>query len=101
MIGIVRRKTVLVEPVFSNPYVAWMPRFNAWQAMWDALGTGNCAEFVKQAEPYDVTHVLLVEGMTPAVADGACGLRKVFDAPPFAILSRVPDAPQPAAAPFF
>ena len=101
MIGLVRRKTVLVEPVFSNPYVAWAPRFNAWQTMWNALEHGDCAQFAKQAEPYDVTHVLLVDGMTPLAREGACGLRTVFDAPPFTILSRVPDAPQPETPPFF
>lgn len=101
MIGIVRRKTVLVEPVFSNPYVAWQPRFDAWNAMWDALERGDCAAFATQAAPYDVTHVLLVDGMTPPVAAGECGLRKVFEAPPFAILSRVVDAPQPPSPSFF
>ena len=101
MIGIVRRKVVLVEPVFSNPYVAWTPRFDAWQAMWNALEQGNCREFTRQAEPYDVTHVLLVDGMTPLVRDGECSLRKVFVAPPFTILSRVPDAPQPSGPAFF
>jgi hypothetical protein len=103
MIGIVRRKTVLVEPVFSNPYVDWEPRFEAWQAMWASLEAGNCGEFVKRADPFDVSHVLLVDGMTPSIADGACGFRKVFDAAPFTILSRVPDAPARAALarPFF
>jgi hypothetical protein len=103
MIGIVRRKTVLVEPVFSNPYVDWEPRFDAWQAMWASLEAGNCGEFVKRADPFDVSHVLLVDGMTPTIAEGACGFRKVFGAAPFTILSRVPDAPARAAParPFF
>jgi len=70
--------------------------------MWKSLEAGNCAVFVERADAFDVTHVLLVDGMTPAIPDGMCGFRKVFDAPPFAILSRVPDAPAAAAAtPFF
>jgi len=103
MIGIVRRKTVLVAPVFSNPYVDWTPRFEAWQAMWAALEAGKCAEFAGHADAYDVTHVLLVASMTPSIADGSCGFRKVFDAEPFTILSRVPDTPARAAPdhPFF
>jgi hypothetical protein len=71
--------------------------------MWTSLEAGNCGEFVKRADPFDVSHVLLVDGMTPSIADGACGFRKVFDAAPFTILSRVPDAPARAALarPFF
>jgi len=103
MIGIVRRKTVLVEPVFSNPYVEWAPRFEAWQAMWASLEAKNCGEFTRRADQFDVTHVLLVDGMTPAIADGACEFRKVFEAAPFTILSRVPDRPvsETTARPFF
>ena len=103
MIGIVRRKTVLVEPVFSNPYVEREPRFEAWRDMWASLEAGNCSEFVTRADPFDVTHVLLVDGMTPTIHAGACGFRTVFEAPPFTILSRVPDASRGAAPdrPFF
>jgi hypothetical protein len=103
MIGIVRRKTVLVEPVFSNPYVEWEPRFEAWQGMWASLEAKNCGEFTTRAAQFDVTHVLLVDGLTPPVEDGACGFRKVFEAAPFTILSRVPDRPVSAttAYPFF
>jgi hypothetical protein len=102
MIGIVRRKTVLVQPVFSNPYVDWEARFDAWKAMWASLEAQNCSEFLKRADPYNVTHVLLVDGMTPSIVDGACGFRKVLGAQPFTILSRVPDAPISAAGrPFF
>ena len=103
MIGMVRRKTVLVEPVFSNPYVEWEPRFEAWQAMWASLEAKNCGEFTSRADRFDVTHVLLVDGMTPPIGDGACGFRKVFEAAPFTILSRVPDRPvsETTARPFF
>jgi hypothetical protein len=103
MIGVVRRKTVLVEPVFSNPYVDWAPRFEAWQAMWAALEAQNCSEFSKRADPFAVTHVLLVDGMTPPIGNGACGFRRVFEGAPFTILSRVPDRPVVAATarPFF
>src|SRR5262249_52481123 len=70
MIGIVRRKTVLVERVFSNPYVDWEPRFDAWWAMWTSLEAQNCSEFTRRADPFNVTHVLLVDGRTPSSVEG-------------------------------
>jgi hypothetical protein len=92
MIGLARRKTVIVGPVFSNPYVDWSYRDRERQAMWDALTSHDCGAFGAHADPFGVSHLLLVDGMTPVVADGVCGFRKVFDRPPFAIYSRVPAA---------
>jgi hypothetical protein len=92
MIGVAGRHTVIVGPIFSNPYVDWEFRDRERQDMWAALTASNCVEFERHANPFAVTHLLLVDGMTPEIHPGACGFERVFDQPPFTILSRVPSA---------
>jgi hypothetical protein len=88
MIGLVGRKTVIVERIFSNPYVDWDQRDTERRAMWDSLVASNCSEFSKHADPLGVTYLLLVDGMTPPIQEGTCGFTRKFDGPPFAIYAR-------------
>jgi hypothetical protein len=85
MLGISGRRTVIVDQFFSNPYVDWAERDRARQQMWSALSSGDCDTWQREANRYYVTHLLLVDGMTPAIPDGTCGLARLFSSPPFAV----------------
>ena len=74
LIGPAGHKSLLVSRVFSNPYVDWMPRAKAQQAMWDALIETDCDRFRQLAKEYDVTYVMTATSRTPSLAAGRCGL---------------------------
>jgi hypothetical protein len=74
LVGPAGRKCVLAPVFFSNPYVDWNERRVAQQAMWDALTADDCATFRQHAYAYRVRYVMSVEGRTPQVVAGRCGL---------------------------
>jgi len=80
IVGAAGRKLVVVDPFFSNPYVDWGDRDAARQAMWTALATGRCGHFHEVVERYRVSHVILVESVTPVVDNilRTCDLEPTF-----------------------
>ena len=88
IVGSAGRKLVAVDPFFSNPYVDWGARDAARRAMWESLAAGNCGRFHEVVEGYRVGYVILVQSVTPAVADviRTCVLKPVFWIGQFAVL---------------
>jgi hypothetical protein len=74
VVGPAGRRCVLAPIFFSNPYVDWNQRRVAHQAIWDALTGDDCAAFRQHAYAYRVRYVMTVEGRTPQLAAGRCGL---------------------------
>jgi hypothetical protein len=74
IVGPAGRKCVLVPRFFSNPYVDWSVRRDAHQAMWNALAADDCPAFRSQSEAFGLSYVMTVDGRTPQLPDGRCGL---------------------------
>jgi hypothetical protein len=81
VVGPAGRKTVVVGPFFSNPYVDWTGRAHARRLMWNALQAGDSRSFCALARPFGVTHVVLSEQVSLAWA----GPMKTFMAPAFGV----------------
>ena len=80
IVGPAGRKLVVVDSFFSNPYLDWGDRDAARRAMWESLATGRCDRFHEVVEGYRVSHVILVESVTPAADDilRTCDLEPTF-----------------------
>lgn len=88
IVGPAGRKLVAVDPFFSNPYVDWGDRDAARRTMWESLATGRCGRFHEVVEGYRVSHVILVQSVTPAVDHvlRTCDLEPTFWTGQFVVL---------------
>jgi hypothetical protein len=74
LVGPAGRRSVVSPMFFSNPYVDWEQRERDAEAMWQSLADGDCTRFSNLAAVYGVTFVLEIEGRTPILDVGRCGL---------------------------
>jgi hypothetical protein len=76
LVGPAGRKCVALPRFFANPYVDWNIRDRQRRALWDALTGQDCNSFGELVRANGVTHVMTVEGRTPGIQTGQCGVRE-------------------------
>lgn len=77
IIGPAGGRVLVVDPFFSNPYVAYAPRVEARNTLLRAIAAGECETLRQVARAFQVTYVVVEARTMPGAA--ACGLGPVFD----------------------